>query len=109
MADTGQIVSTLITGGMGAAAGGVLTAILQIMSRRGESRARAADLVAGAAGGLAEQQAKTIDRLDRENAKLREALILLSEAVEDLLPYVQASEEVIGAAREALHAARREV
>lgn len=106
MPDTTQVISTVITGGIGAAMGGVLTAIIQVTSRRGESRARAADLVAGAAGGLATQQANTIARLDKENTKLREALTILTEAVEELLPYVQADPEVITRTREALRHAR---
>jgi hypothetical protein len=100
------LISAVITGGIGAAAGGVITAIIQVTSRRGESRAKAADLVAGAAGGLATQQANTINRLDKENDQLRAALLSLSITVEDLLPYLQASPEVVSKAREALRAAR---
>ena len=59
--------TTLITGGLGAALGGIITAIVQVMSRAGESRATAAELVTRAASTLVEQ-------LQADNERLRERI-----------------------------------
>lgn len=63
MSDRGGL-ATLITGGLAAAIGGVATAAMQLVSRRNEGRAAAAELVSRAAGGL-------VDRLEKENLELR--------------------------------------
>jgi saccharopine dehydrogenase-like NADP-dependent oxidoreductase len=81
-------IAALVTGGVGAAVGGVGTAIVQSMSHKGESRAAAADLVTNAAGNLADRLDKMNTRLVQENAQMRKALVALTEAVEELLPAV---------------------
>jgi formiminotetrahydrofolate cyclodeaminase len=78
----------LVTGGVGAAVGGVGTALIQSVSHKGESRAAAADLVTNAAGNLADRLDKLNTRLECENAQMRKAMVALTEAVEELLPVV---------------------
>ena len=80
-----DLIPALLTGGLGAAIGGVGTAVVQTVSSRGISRAEAADRVTNAAGNLADRLDKDIARQDAEIARMREALALLTEAVEDLL------------------------
>lgn len=63
MSDRSGIVTAIWTG-TAAALGGVVTAALQLVMKRGESRAAAAELVSRAAGGL-------VDRLEHENLELR--------------------------------------
>ena len=103
MADPGStIIGTLVTGGLGATIGGLLTAVLQVMSRRVESRATAADLVTKAAGTL-------VDRLDRENKALREAVLLLTDVLDEVLPQLEAPPDVVAKLRAAKLAAQRAV
>lgn len=85
----------LITGGLGAALGSIGTALIQSLSSRGEARAVAADRVTNAAGNLADRLDKMNsnlgDRLaksEQQNIQMRQAMVSLTEAVEDLLPVV---------------------
>ena len=56
MAEGGfTLIGSLLTGGLGAAIGTAITAVIQVIGHKSESRALAADLVIHAAGGLAEQ------------------------------------------------------
>lgn len=84
-----ELIPALLTGGLGAAIGGIGTAVVQSISGRGQSRAEAADRVTNAAGNLADRLDKEIARRDAEIERMRKALVLLAEAVEDLLPTVQ--------------------
>lgn len=102
MADGAGLLAALASGGLGAAIGGVLTAIVQAVSRKGESRATAADLVTKAAGTL-------VDRLDRENKQLREAVLLLTDVLDEVLDEIQAPPEAIAKLREAKRAAQQAV
>ena len=70
MAETSSILSTLISGGLGATIGGVVTATIQVFSHRGESKAAAADLITKAAGSM-------VERFEQENKQLRKAVLLL--------------------------------
>ena len=99
-----EIISTMITGGVGAALGTVLTAIIQVVSKKGESRAIAADRVSNAAGNLADRLDKINAKLEIDNLAMRKALVALTEAVEDLLPL--ADEETQKKVRDAIHVAR---
>lgn len=54
----------MITTGLAAAIGGVLTAAMQLISGRNQSRAQAAEVITRAAGGV-------VDRLEHENIELR--------------------------------------
>ena len=99
-----EIISTMITGGVGAALGTVLTAIIQVVSKKGESRAIAADRVSNAAGNLADRLDKINAKLEIDNLAMRKALVALTEAVEDLLPL--ADEMTQKKVRDAIHVAR---
>lgn len=99
-----EIISTMITGGVGAALGTVLTAIIQVVSKKGESRAIAADRVSNAAGNLADRLDKINAKLEIDNLAMRKALVALTEAVEDLLPL--ADEATQKKVRDAIHVAR---
>lgn len=87
----GDLIPALLTGGLGAAIGGIGTAVVQSISGKGVSKAEAADRVATAAGNLADRLDKSIARQDEEIARLRTALALLTEAVEDLMTAPNAS------------------
>lgn len=88
MSEQSNIFVALITGGLGAALGTVGTAIVQSFSKKRESRATAADLVTNAAGNLADRLDKFNTKLELENMQMRKALILLTEAVEDMMSEV---------------------
>jgi len=89
VADGGfTLIGSLLTGGLGAAIGTAITAVIQVVGHKSESRASAADLVTHAAGGLAEQQDRIIDRLTKENEKMRKAVWMLSDVIDELLPKV---------------------
>lgn len=90
-----DMLPALITGGLGAAIGSIGTAMIQSISSRGESRAIAADRVTNAAGNLADRLDKMnstlearLARSEDENRQMRQALMALAEAVEDLLPVI---------------------
>lgn len=104
MSDPGgfPLLSTLVTGGLGATLGSVLTAVLQVVSKRGESRANAADLVTKAASSI-------MDRLDRENKALRQAVLLLTDVLDEALPQLQAPEEMLAKLKAAKLAAQMAV
>lgn len=99
-----DLIPALLTGGLGAAIGGIGTAVVQTVSSRGISRAEAADRVTAAAGNLADRLDRDIARQDAEIARMREALALLTEAVEDLL--VEPGEAARKKARQAIMKAR---
>lgn len=97
-----SVLGTIVTGGLGATVGGLLTALLNVWSRRGESRAAAADLVTKAAGTL-------VDRLDRENKALREAVLLLTDVLDEVLPQLEAPSDAVAKLKAAKLAAQRAV
>jgi hypothetical protein len=97
VSDGGGVLNALITGGLGATIGTIITAGIQIFSKRGESRATAADLVSKAAGTI-------VARLDAENRELREALLLLIEVLDEVTPELAELRPDISVK---LHAARR--
>jgi len=88
MSDTSNVITALITGGLGAAMGSIGTAAIQSISSKGESRAIAADRVTHAAGNLADRLDRMNVRLEEENVAMRKAMVALTEAIEDLLPIV---------------------
>jgi Skp family chaperone for outer membrane proteins len=100
-----ELIPALLTGGLGAALGGIGTAVIQSFSGKGVSRAEAADRVTNAAGNLADRLDKEIARRDTEIQRMRKALSSLTEAIEDLLPMVQ-SQEIRTKTQAAIHEAR---
>ena len=93
-----EFLPTILTGGLGAVLGGIGTALIQSISNRGGARAEAADRVTNAAGNLADRLDKLNQNLEsrlakseQQNRQLREALVCLTEAVEDLMPIAPAT------------------
>lgn len=93
-----ELLPSVLTGGLGAAIGSVATAVIQTISNRGGARAEAADRVTNAAGNLADRLDKLNQNLEsrlakseQQNRQLREALVCLTEAVEDLMPIAPAT------------------
>lgn len=88
MSDSSNIVVGLLTGGLGATLGSIGTALIQTVSKKGESRATAADMVTNAAGNLADRLDRWNKELREENAQMRKAFGSLCEAVEDILEII---------------------
>lgn len=98
--DDSGLLSLLITGGLGATLGSVFTAVLQAISKRGEVRAQAADLITGAA-------TEMIDRIRAENKSIREAFTILDDVVHELILREDLHPEVRETLRGAAVKARR--
>lgn len=97
-----SIVNGLITGGLGATIGSVFTAVIQIMSKKGESRATAADIVTGASE-------RIIVRLENENRSMRHAIVLLTEVNDEIVSELRelgAQDGVISKLKQANRAAK---
>lgn len=105
MSESGNFIIALITGGLGAAIGSIGTAVVQTISKKGESRAIAAEQVTNAAGNLADRLDKLNTKLEKENIQMRKALISLCEAVEDIL-YAVEDEAVKNKVQSAVNQAR---
>lgn len=115
MGSPGNFIIALVTGGLGAALGSIGTALVQTVSKKGESRAAAADLVTNAAGNLADRLDKRNGALEarlsvseQQNLQMRRALIALTEAVEDLLPIIP-DEDIRRRTQKAVNTARAAV
>jgi hypothetical protein len=80
-----QVLNSLISGGLGALLASVAVALINAFSKKGESRASAADLVTQAAGGLIDRLEKTNARLDKENKDLRKAFIKLTDVLDEII------------------------
>lgn len=80
-----EVINALVTGGIGAAVGSIAVAVINSWSKKGESRAAAADLVTNASVGLIDRLEKTNTRLDGENKHLRSAILTLTDAVDECL------------------------
>lgn len=94
------VTEVLVAGGIGSALGSVVTAIVQVRGKKGESRATAADLIATAAGDFVDRVAKANEKLEAENAQLREALVRLADAVD------MVTDEIVGKAHPAYRSMR---
>jgi NAD(P)-dependent dehydrogenase (short-subunit alcohol dehydrogenase family) len=102
----GNVVSALVTGGAGVSVGAIGTAIVQAMSGKNQSRAHAADLVADAAGNLADRLSKLNEKLDGENRQMRTAILLLTDQVDTILPLVNAPPHTIATLKKSNNAAK---
>lgn len=106
-----EVLNGLLTGGAGAVVGSIAVAVINTRSKKGESRATAADLVTNAAGGLIDRLEKTNDRLDGENKHLRAAILSLTDAVDDCLTCAAAPDpdpDMVQRVRDKLREANRE-
>lgn len=73
-----DITSALITGGLGATIGSVATTLIQVYSKKGETRAQAANIISG-------YQSQWIDKLQRENQNVREVLVSVTDILDELI------------------------
>lgn len=104
MGETANLATALITGGVGAALGSIGTALVQTLSKRGESRAVAADRVTHAAGNLADRLDRMNASLEAENSLMRQAIIALADVMDEVVPLLP--DEQRAKARAAISAAR---
>jgi hypothetical protein len=109
MSGVSATASLLVSGGLGVTIGTVATAVIQAMTVRGETKARAADMVADAAGNVTDRVTKLNDRLDAENHQMRTAIILLTDVVDQIIPLVQATPETVAQLKKANNAAKMAV
>lgn len=81
-----QVIPALISGGFGAGLATVVTALVQTLGKKAESRANAADLITDAAGNLAARQAETIARLEARVERQAKAISALTAVLDEMLP-----------------------
>lgn len=77
MADN-SLISLLVAGGGGSVIGSGITAFIQSWGHKGEARATAADISVNVAG-------RMIQRLDAENKAMREAIILITNSIDEII------------------------
>ena len=85
MAVSGNMFSALAYAGIGAGLGTIGAAYIQSRSRRAESRANAADMLATGYGGLADRLSRDNEAKDDQIHTLRDVLLKLTDAVDLLL------------------------
>ena len=81
MADRSMI-GWIVAGGGGTLIGSIVTAFIQTLGARGKDRAAAADVSVGAA-------TRMMDRLEKENFQMREAIIALTDVLDELITDVE--------------------
>jgi membrane-bound ClpP family serine protease len=81
----GTASSAILSGGIGASIGSVITAIVQTVSGKKESRARAADIIETTAGRWLDRLNERNETLEDENSAYRQALNLVEDAAEELI------------------------
>ncbi len=91
---------SLVTGGFAAGFGAIVMAVVQTWGKKSESRANAADLVTNAAG-------RMIDRLDKENAELRTAFLMLTDILDEIIDDMSADDPTKARLRKANLAAKK--
>ena len=100
MADQGgSVIGWIVAGGGGTLIGSVITAFVQTLGSRGKDRASAADVSVGAA-------TRMMDRLERENTRMREAIIALTDVLDELISDVDLSSDSRARLREANNKAK---
>lgn len=109
MASTGSVIEALLVGGGGVSIGAIATAIVQSMTGKSESRAHAADMVADAAGNLADRLSKLNEKLDGENRQMRTAILLLTDVVDQVSPLINAPPQTIAQLKKVNNAAKMAV
>lgn len=103
MAEWGTAINSVVSGGIGASIAAAVTAVVQLVGRKGESRATAADLVAEAAGKVTAQVNELNARFEHDNRQMRAALLSVIDCLDELI----ASSDVPVSTAEKLRAARR--
>ena len=100
------IVPALVSGGFGAGIAAIAVAVIQMVGKKSESRATAADLITDAAGSLAQRQAETISRLEIRIDRQGSAIIGLTAVLDELLPKLNLDAEEQKKLRGAINAAK---
>ncbi len=106
MFDVSGLLTALSYAGIGAGVGSIGAALVSTKAGKGESRAHAAAMISEAAAGLAEKQVAIIDRITEQNEKMREAIILLSDVLDELLPQLPLAEADLMKLKKATNAAK---
>lgn len=101
--------AAIVSGGVGAALGGIGAAIITSMGGKGESRAHAADLVANAAAGLVDRVIARDERIDKENAVLRHALSDILDVIDQIGQHDPVDELLVARLKRASHSAREAI
>ena len=99
-------VTALAYAGVGAGVGSIGAAVISTHAGKSESRAHAANLISEAAAGLAEKQVEIIDRITQQNERMRQAILLLSDVLDDLLPQLPLSKADMTKLKKATNAAK---
>lgn len=85
--ESGQtVVAWIVAGGGGTIIGGVITAIVQTWGSQGKDRAAAADTSVGVAD-------RMLKRLEADNARLRDAMVELTDALDEVLSDLPAKDQ----------------
>ena len=87
---SGSIVGWILAGGGGTIIGSIVMGFIQTFGSRGKDRADAADSSVNAAG-------KIIDRLEKENIRMRESIVLISEVIDNILDELPAENRALKA------------
>lgn len=86
-----NLVAIITGGGIGAGVATIATAVIQARSRKSESRAHAADLLAEASGTLSTHYVTEIARLVERTTAMRLAINDLTELVDEFLDQTELS------------------
>lgn len=105
----GDVLTAIAYAGVGAGAGSIGAAVVTSRSGKAEARAHAADLIANAAGALADRLERMNTTLEAENRQLRHAVGCLTDAIDEMIPMLVGPPEVINRIRKATSAAKQAI
>lgn len=100
------VAGLLLSGGAGAGITALITPVVQHFSHRSETRAHAADLIAEAAGNMTDRMSKLNEQLDTRNRQMRTSIMILTDAVDQIIPFVDAPPGVVQQLKKANIAAK---
>jgi len=100
MADSeSNLVGWLVAGGGGTILGSIIMSVISIMGTKGKDRASAADVSVSAA-------TKIMDRLEAENIAMREAIVIVTEILDEIVSNVDMPQKTAIKLRAANRAAK---
>lgn len=105
----GDVLAALAYAGVGAGLGSIGAAVVTSRSGKSEARAHAADLIANAAGSLADRLEKMNTNLETENRQLRQAVGCLVDAIDEMVPMLIGPPEAIRKIKAATSAAKQAI
>ena len=73
-----SVAQILVSGGFGAGLAAIIVALIQNSGSKSQAKAEAAELITKAAGEL-------VDRLQKENIRMRTAILLLTDVLDDII------------------------